>query len=198
MQLKKSLTTDIAQKLCPNCSTAMAEVKTNCNYGIPIVLDQCPSCGGLWFDQDELYRSKNGAAQEIEKKLDLKMLAGRYQLCRTKIYCPIDNSLMVPLRDSYFFRDISVRVCPECKGFYLNAGQFIEYQEKKLAVKSVQPRKIIKKEKTKEEQIADSAIALVKTYSRLESERDDQKTASMISAFIYILWQLIRLVVFKH
>ena len=32
---------------CPACNFKVSEVSTSSHYGIPIVLDQCPNCGGI-------------------------------------------------------------------------------------------------------------------------------------------------------
>jgi Zn-finger nucleic acid-binding protein len=46
--------------LCPNENIEMRQVKVESHYGQPVILDQCPECGGIWFDKMELYQVKQG------------------------------------------------------------------------------------------------------------------------------------------
>ena len=52
----------------------MDEVKTESHYGAPILLDQCPQCGGIWFDKEELLATKHGEAERIDLVLDINIL----------------------------------------------------------------------------------------------------------------------------
>ena len=47
---------------CPNDSTEMCQVKIEGHYGQPILLEQCKECGGIWFDEMELFSARHGEA----------------------------------------------------------------------------------------------------------------------------------------
>lgn len=40
---------------CPDCGQALVEQAIPSHYGAPIQVDRCPACGGIWFDDLELY-----------------------------------------------------------------------------------------------------------------------------------------------
>jgi len=50
---------------CPNCELSMNALKVQPPGGRAVELDVCPSCGGIWFDRDELKQaSKQRPARE--------------------------------------------------------------------------------------------------------------------------------------
>ena len=51
---------------CPGCGSSLKEVCAEANYGRYLLLDQCPDCGGIWFDNWELYYLKNGEANRLD------------------------------------------------------------------------------------------------------------------------------------
>ena len=51
---------------CPNDNTPMHQVQITANYGQPLFLDQCDCCGGIWFDESELYRARQGEADKVD------------------------------------------------------------------------------------------------------------------------------------
>lgn len=126
--------------LCPNDNVEMVPVQVSSHYGQVIVLDQCPRCGGLWFDKFELTRAKLDQAEKIEK-LDAALLTEMTVMQNTKLLCPKDREELVRFNDSYFPSGIIVARCPVCDGFWLNRGEFTRYQKARQAVK--QPREVI-------------------------------------------------------
>lgn len=49
--------------ICPNDGAEMYQVKITGHYSQPIILYQCERCGGIWFGQFELFRTKQGEAE---------------------------------------------------------------------------------------------------------------------------------------
>lgn len=39
---------------CPKCQTALRERERETSSGDVVVMDVCPSCGGIWLDKGEL------------------------------------------------------------------------------------------------------------------------------------------------
>ena len=112
---------------CPDDSVAMRQVKIIAHYGEPIFLEQCPQCGGIWFDKAELYRAKSGEAEKIEL-LDSEILTNPSVIQNTRLACPKDRAELIRFSDKYFPSGIIVARCPVCDGFWLNRGEFIKYQ----------------------------------------------------------------------
>ncbi|HEX9897174.1 MAG TPA: zf-TFIIB domain-containing protein [Dehalococcoidales bacterium] len=114
--------------LCPNDNGEMHQVKIESHYGQPIFLEQCEKCGGIWFDQSELYRAKQGEAEKIEL-LDAESLRSPALIENSKLVCPRDKTELVRFNDKNFPQGIILERCPKCDGFWLNRGEFTKYQK---------------------------------------------------------------------
>lgn len=98
------------------------------HYGQPLILEQCKKCGGIWFDESELYRAKHGEAERIEL-LDSERLRIPSYIQNSKFLCPKDQNELIRFRDAYFSKDIIVESCTICRGFWLKRGEFVKYQK---------------------------------------------------------------------
>ncbi len=114
--------------LCPNDRTQTHQVKIVGHYGEPITVDQCEQCGGIWFDESELFRAKQGEAEKIEA-LNTGILRTPSAIDHPSLICPRDDSAMHRFTDKYFPEDIVLVRCPSCHGIWLNRGIFAKYQE---------------------------------------------------------------------
>jgi len=115
--------------ICPNCGIEMSPVKTDSHYGAVVVLDQCPECGGIWFDEFEMYQVKQSKAKEIENKLDEGKLKKPASVKSGSLHCPKDGSLLQQFKDINFPESIIVESCPQCGGFWFNRGEFTQFQQ---------------------------------------------------------------------
>lgn len=116
--------------LCPSDSTTLKEVTVLSHYGQYIVLDQCQECGGVWFDTSEIHQVKQGEAEKIEK-LDETTLQISTSFQREEFLCPKDKNKLICYKDSFFPKNIVMEICPVCHGFWLNKGEFVEYQKQR-------------------------------------------------------------------
>ncbi len=114
--------------LCPNDRTEIHQVKIVSHYGGPIIVDQCEKCGGIWFDEAELFRAKQGEAEKIEV-LNTEILRTPSMIDNPNLICPRDDSAMHRFTDKYFPQDIVLVRCPSCQGIWLNRGTFTKYQQ---------------------------------------------------------------------
>jgi len=114
--------------LCPNDNTEMRQVKIVSHYGGPIFVDQCEKCGGIWFDEAELFRAKQGEAEKIEV-LNTEMLRNPSTIENSTLFCPRDRGAMHRFTDKYFPPDIVLVRCQLCHGIWLNRGIFTKYQQ---------------------------------------------------------------------
>ena len=183
---------------CPECQIAMDEVKTSSHYGIPIVIDQCKSCGGLWFDDSEMYRTQHGAAHRINKKLDVDKLR-KFSNQKNKEYtCPRDGAKLKVFRDKNFPKTIDIEMCPKCTGFWFNHGGFVLFQEGRAS--KTKTRKL-REESKKEKEIADKldlqVMNLLKLYEGLEREKKKDKKKGQVETVFYIIWTLLRILLKK-
>ncbi len=122
----------------------MQGVTVESHYASPIVLDQCPSCGGVWFDSLELFRTKPGQAEKMQQ-LDQEQLRQPAQ-AKNNLACPRDGAVLVAFQDMNFPASIHVEHCQTCFGFWFNYGEFRAFEEaqksltKKRAAAQLDPR----------------------------------------------------------
>lgn len=119
---------------CPECSIEMDKVKTESNYGIPIVLNQCHRCGGLWFRDLQLFQVKISEAEKIDavSAIDLGKLKQNVVLSNHSHSCPSDGTPLEVFHDPGFPKSLQIESCPKCGGFWLNRGEFQEFQKERL------------------------------------------------------------------
>jgi Zn-finger nucleic acid-binding protein len=113
---------------CPNDNTEMEQVKAESFYGQTVILDQCPECGGIWFDELELYAPKQGEADRIEL-LDVPSLTSPSALQSESLVCPRGHNSLIRFVDPFFPKDLILARCQTCNGYWLNRGEFSKYQQ---------------------------------------------------------------------
>jgi len=106
----------------------MHQVKIVAHYGESIIVDQCEKCGGIWFDESELFRAKQEEAERMEV-LNTGILRTPSTIEHPNLICPRDETAMYRFTDKYFPKDIVLVRCPSCHGIWLNRGIFTKYQQ---------------------------------------------------------------------
>ena len=102
--------------LCPKCRKAtLAEMQIG---DARTAVDQCRSCGGIWFDRKELEVIMALADQ------DLSIPSGAEE---TKRACPRDFELLVTFR--YPQTEVMVDMCRVCQGLWLDGGELTEIRK---------------------------------------------------------------------
>lgn len=102
---------------CPTCITALKQVSFE-----GVVIDLCPSCAGIWFDQGELGKIKSTAVHALK---ELDSLAQQIELSADAILskmCPRDGTLLT----QYFYlhtTNIELDWCPTCNGIWVEDGE---------------------------------------------------------------------------
>jgi len=120
------------KRKCPNCGVEMRQVKTKSHYDIPIILDQCEVCGGVWVEEQELYKIDYDAApqtQELEDEICHNI--NKEVVIKKDLCCPTDNvSLVQPQRFS-FPNDsgVEVEMCPICHSVWFNHDELTKFQK---------------------------------------------------------------------
>jgi Zn-finger nucleic acid-binding protein len=114
--------------LCPYDNAELYEVRIESHYGQPLFLEQCKSCGGIWFDKTELYKAKHGEAEKVEL-LDAEGFRTQSEIHNARFLCPKDQSELLQFTDKFFPVEIIVERCGICDGFWLQHGEFMQYQE---------------------------------------------------------------------
>lgn len=103
---------------CPRCQT---ELQTRPTDGIEI--DECSSCQGIWFDNDELRRVKDQTDNDLNwMDFELWKHEDRFRIAAKPIDCPKCKVAMVAI--DYDETGVEIDFCPECRGAWLDAGEF--------------------------------------------------------------------------
>jgi Zn-finger nucleic acid-binding protein len=160
--------------LCPNDNTEMRQVKIVSHYGGPIFVDQCEKCGGIWFDESELFRAKQGEAEKIEL-LNTEMLRTPSTIENSTLFCPRDHGAMHQFTDKYFPQDIVLVRCQLCHGIWLNRGMFTKYQQFRQEL--MRP----KKKSPQDERLQESLSQLVKSYESEHSTETLRRLGEFLS-----------------
>ncbi len=100
---------------CPKCK----QIELTAHVVNEIEVDQCPTCRGVWFDEQELPKilSHSGA--------DLKpLIKGRERSDLNKVtgQCPVDGSNLMRVL-SQKDRNVVLDRCPQCLGVWLDGGE---------------------------------------------------------------------------
>ena len=114
--------------ICPNDGAEMHQVSIVSHYGQSIILDQCEKCGGIWFDESELFRARQGEAGKVEP-LDQEALRTPSRIDNPQLICPRERSQLFRFTDKHFPDSIILTRCPSCHGIWLNRGEFTKYQQ---------------------------------------------------------------------
>ncbi|GBE57490.1 hypothetical protein BMS3Abin01_00410 [bacterium BMS3Abin01] len=98
---------------------------TTGRYGAELVLDQCPGCGGVWFDRYELFRVDEARARQIGDVDEdrFRHPAGTAE----QPQCPVCHVGLEVFRDANIPGNIQLLSCPECNGFWANHGEAAAY-----------------------------------------------------------------------
>jgi len=200
---------------CPNDGCEMHQVQSTANYGLPLFLDQCDTCGGIWFDESELYRAKQGEAEKIDL-LDTYILSASTPVESKAHLCPRDGAQLCRFTDPNFPAGIFVERCPSCNGFWLNRGEFTKFQHARQAM--LTPKEPTEADKKLQEQIqsiladqknGDSESVLNKLNKflsqpvdgsdslSLDSNNNSTEGANAVGVILNVATTLLRLFVFK-
>lgn len=170
---------------CPSDNTEMRQVRIASHYGGPIFVDQCESCGGIWFDESNLFRAKQGEAEKIEA-LNIEMLRTPSVIENSPLFCPRDQGAMQRFTDKYFPQDIVLVRCPSCHGIWLNRGTFTKYQQFR--------QKLMPKKKSLEDERLEKSIAPLIVSYNYECERLNEAERRDVDTALNVLKTILRLI----
>lgn len=152
----------------------MRPVKVMSHYDQQIDLEQCDKCGGIWFDESELYRARQGEAEKIEL-INAEILRNPTIIEAATLFCPRDKAVLQQFTDKYFPQDIILERCPSCQGIWLNRGTFTKYQ--KYRKELIRP----KEKSTDDKQLGESINQLIAAHKSGQSSETLKKLAKFLS-----------------
>lgn len=121
---------------CPECGNGLKQVYAEANYGRILLLDQCDVCGGIWFDNWELYYLKDAEAKRLDM-VNINSLLTNSPMQKGSGVCPRRCDVaLVPFQDPNLPADSRINRCARCNGLWLNRGELAKYEEHKNKLKS--------------------------------------------------------------
>lgn len=121
-------------KDCPSCGKPLKSVKMG-----SVEVDECASCKGIWFEQNELRQAKDEADPDLNwMDFGLWQHAKEFASKPSSLSCPSCSIPLVSLK--YGDSAVCVEICPSCKGTWLEKGEFkkiLDSMEKELVSKSL-------------------------------------------------------------
>lgn len=100
----------------------MHEVSARARTGYLLVLDQCPSCGGIWCDRWELFPLSSEEALRLDA-VDENKLAATLPSPSATGTCPRCSLRLELFRDPQLPADARIERCKYCDGMWLNRGE---------------------------------------------------------------------------
>jgi Zn-finger nucleic acid-binding protein len=105
-----------------------------------VEVDGCAACNGIWFDDDELRKAKDQTDPDLKwMDFDLWKHKDRFRASEKPVKCPKCSVNMAAI--TYGETQIEIDHCVECKGIWLDGGDFrkiVEALTEELVTKSSQ------------------------------------------------------------
>jgi Zn-finger nucleic acid-binding protein len=102
---------------CPEC----AEAKLQTVKCIGVMVDECPRCKGRWFGRDELDKARDSLDDDL-RWLDFDLFTVGPGSEPSGKSCPRCQLPMGSVK--YGQSGVSIEVCSQCRGTWLNSGEF--------------------------------------------------------------------------
>ncbi len=113
------ITGTTTQKKCPSCRVSMTIVVSHQVYGQHLELDQCPRCGGVWFDDLEIYTVHPEALKELEH-IDIGGFVQLQSQADTSLSCPRMHGSLEEFAHEKFAPYVEMNICHECHGVWVH------------------------------------------------------------------------------
>jgi Zn-finger nucleic acid-binding protein len=112
-----------------------------------IHLDDCPQCGGIWFDDGELRKVQTMGDELCLQSLEDQAHPHKSVVCAESEakMCPVCNERLVPYKYMYS-SDVILDECDNCFGLWVQDGELIkmaEYLDHEQAAMSPAKREVI-------------------------------------------------------
>ncbi len=129
--------------VCPSCGARLKPLKAKTAYGLPLMLDQCERCGGIWFDKYEL--SAVGPGFHLEKLINVENFKKPSPYHKGPLVCPRCGVKLKAVRDPGLPKSIVLEHCPLCAGTWLNLEEvktYIKWRRKKKVTHEALPEEL--------------------------------------------------------
>ncbi len=100
---------------CPKCGGKLEVVMSE-----DVKLDKCISCGGIWFDEGELYKL---LTTSVSLMIDGLESGDTKEYNKKEGHCPLCNNVKLERIESKTDPDLAIDKCPSCNGVWLERGE---------------------------------------------------------------------------
>lgn len=115
---------------CPACNHRLTELHVG-----PVKVDACQNgCGGIWFDAFELQRVDESHEEAGERLLHVKRNPQMHVDHAGKRDCPRCPDIRLKRHFFSAKRRVEVDHCPNCGGYWLDAGELAHIRDEKTEV----------------------------------------------------------------
>lgn len=105
---------------CPDCAQPLVRREVASHYGAPIPVEQCPSCGGIWFDDLELYMTGARDLLAVQPRATTRARAAI-------LACPRCQTPLVRAATLGMPADIAIWECGICKGAWVRPADLVRF-----------------------------------------------------------------------
>ena len=103
---------------CPCCSVELNEKMLN-----DVQVDECHTCKGMWFEDDELRKAKDAADKDLNwMDFEIFKHSDKFKTEPRKLPCPQCGKTLIAI--NYGDTRVQINYCPECKGTWLEKNEF--------------------------------------------------------------------------
>lgn len=121
--------------ICPACSRELTETQVGA-----VVVDVCRGgCGGIWFDLFELQRVDEQHEAAGEPLLNIPRDPALKVDFTRKRACPRCEGIKLKRHFFSTKRQVEVDQCPNCGGYWLDAGELEKIRAEKAAASEPKP-----------------------------------------------------------
>jgi Zn-finger nucleic acid-binding protein len=114
---------------CPACFNELSQLQVG-----KLIVDVCQDgCGGIWFDNFELQQVDEQSESAGERLMEIRRNPTMVVDSSRKRACPRCREIKL---QRHFFsakRKVEVDQCPNCGGYWLDAGELAAIREEKAA-----------------------------------------------------------------
>ena len=102
---------------CPDCNYPLRQKKIQ-----NVIVDECPKCGGIWFDKDELRQVKDASDSDLNwMDFEIWKHLKKYGAKKSERLCPHCNRQMALL--NYENTNVEIDFCIGCQGIWLDKNE---------------------------------------------------------------------------
>ena len=88
-----------------------------------IEIDECEKCKGVWFENEELRKAKDLTIENLNwMDFEIWKHEHLFKTNLTDLHCPQCDNALVSI--NYDDTDVEIDFCPNCKGTWLEKGEF--------------------------------------------------------------------------